>query len=526
MTVPTGGGKTLASLNFALDHALRWGKQRVIYTAPFTSIIEQTADVFRAALDDDNAILEHHSNFDWDKQIPKEDDSEGEGREGLAKLRRDAENWDAPIIVTTAVQLFESLFARRTSRCRKLHNIANSVIILDEAQTMPVHLLRPCMAALDELARNYGASIVLCTATQPALRIADGALPRGKNGQIEGFDIDAARELAPRPVELYQTLKRVTVEWRKAETDDATIAARFAEAPQMLCIVNNRRHARELFEQVAGLDGARHLTTLMCARHRRKVLADIREDLSNKRPVRLIATSLIEAGVDVDFPEVWRAATGLDSIAQAAGRCNREGKLDTAGRVVVFEAAGHKNPPVIQAFWQAGRAALRQAEANGHDPLGLEAVHAYFNELYFQKGHEALDAASLDGLPFRIIPEIEHTARELAFPFASISDAFRMIDDVMEPVLIPYDDEARRLLDALEAAPVPPAGTLRKLQQYSVSIPKRAFETMLKVGAVQAIKPDAYGARFMRLVNDSLYHPEQGLDFNDPTWRSAECNVI
>ena len=525
-TVPTGGGKTLASLNFALDHALRWGKQRIIYVIPFTSIIEQTADVFRGALQDDGAILEHHSNFDWDKDAPRGDDKEGEGRNGLAKLRRDAENWDAPIIVTTAVQFFESLFARRTSRTRKLHNIANSVIVLDEVQTMPVHLLRPCMATLDELARNYGASVVLCTATQPALRLKDGALPVPKSGPAEGFSVDDDRELAPRPAELYKALKRVEVEWHQGETDDVTIASRFAELPQMLCIVNSRRHARELFERIIGFDGTRHLSTLMCAKHRRQVLAELREDLKAGKPVRLVATSLIEAGVDIDIPEVWRAATGLDSIAQAAGRCNREGKLNGHGRVVVFEAAGRKNPPAIEAFWAAGRTALRQAERRGADPLGLEAVHAYFTELYFAKRFEALDAATLDALPYPIIPAIRDAAREMTFPFASISDAFRMIDDEMVPVLIPFDQQAIELLDALEKPGLLPSGSLRKLQQYSVSVPRRALDALSRNGAVQPINPDAYGDRFLRLESTSLYHQSHGLDFDDPTFRSANDNVF
>ena len=256
---------------------------------------------------------------------------EGEGAGGLAKLRRDAENWDAPIIVTTAVQFFESLFAARTSRARKLHNLARSVIVLDEAQTLPIHLLRPCMAVLNELARNYGATIVLCTATQPALRRMDEALPRREGAAPAGFAVGQDRELAPRPGQLYADLKRVDVQWLESPTDDAEIAERFAVQDSMLCIVNSRAHARELFEAIRHQSGARHLTTLMCARHRREVLSGVRADLTMKQPVRLVSTTLIEAGVDVDFPEVWRAVAGLDSVAQAAGRCNREGALVNVG---------------------------------------------------------------------------------------------------------------------------------------------------------------------------------------------------
>lgn len=419
LTVPTGGGKTLTSLSFALEHALAHGLRRIVYVTPFTSIIEQTAQVFREEVGMGADVLEHHSNFDWDqREPPRKEDREGEGGDGLAKLRRDAENWDAPIIVTTAVQFFESLFAARTSQARKLHNLAKSVIVLDEAQTLPVRLLRPCMAALDELARNYGASVVLCTATQPALRKQDAALPK-KPGQISapGFDIGEERELAPRPRGLYEELKRVEVEWRREPVEDAEIVARFTERDRMLCIVNTRAHARALFGAIDHLSGAHHLTTLMCARHRRKVLAQVRVDLANKRPVRLVATSLIEAGVDVDFPEVWRAAAGLDSIAQAAGRCNREGRLDGLGKTVVFEPAARKAPSSIEAFYDAARPVLRAPA----DPLGLDAIHRYFHELYFEQGYEALDAARLNGLRYPILREIEDTQRDLDFPFARIA---------------------------------------------------------------------------------------------------------
>mgnify|MGYP001279789714 CR=1 FL=1 len=240
LTVPTGGGKTLTSLSFAMQHAAAHGLRRIIYIIPFQSIIEQTAAIFREQVGLGDAVLEHHSSFDWDRDRPKSDDEEGEGVAGLDKLRRDAENWDAPIVVTTAVQFFESLFAARTSKARKLHNLAKSVIILDEAQSIPVHLLRPCMAAIDELARNYGATVILCTATQPALRTQDEALPKSGKSALEGLTIPDDRELAPDPRGLYEQLKRVNVEWRREPVSDGEIAERFAARPQMLCIVNSR----------------------------------------------------------------------------------------------------------------------------------------------------------------------------------------------------------------------------------------------------------------------------------------------
>ena len=521
LTVPTGGGKTLTSLQFALEHARRHGLRRVIYVIPFTSIIEQTAAVFRDALGTDD-ILEHHASFDWDREAPATgDDREREGREGLAKLRRDSENWDAPIVVTTAVQFFESLYTHRRRGARKLHNIAGSVIVLDEAQTLPVPLLRPCMAALEELALNYGSSVVLCTATQPALRQCDGALPAG----VRGFAIDEERELAPDVRGLFAALHRVDVKWRDEPVADAEIVARFAEQPRMLCIVNSRAHARALYEAIADEEGARHLTTLMCARHRRMVLEKVREDLKDKRPVRLVATSLIEAGVDVDFPEVWRAAAGLDSIAQAAGRCNREGKLPV-GRTVVFEPAEAGVPRAMRLFYEAARPVLR----GGDDPLGLDAVRAYFRELYFRKGADALDAATLDGERFAILPSIEHGVRPrdafpFAFPFADIGQAFRMIEQTMDPVLVPYDDEAKAALEILEHAERPPAAVLRTLQQYTVPVPSKARAAMLAHHVAYAIKAEAYGDRFIATRDLTLYDRQMGLRLDDPTYRSAEDNV-
>lgn len=517
MTVPTGGGKTLASLAFALDHAVHHGLDRVIYVIPYTSIIEQTAAIFRDALKDDTGdspdVLEHHGNVDWDAAETLVE------RDILSKLRRAAENWDVPVVVTTAVQFFESLHASRTSRCRKLHNLVNSVIVLDEAQTLPVALLRPCMAAIDELARNYGVSVVLCTATQPALRAMDGF--KG------GFAIDEARELAPDPEALYRALKRVTVEHVGAKTD-AEIADRFAGQPQMLCIVNSRRHAQALYDTIRDLPGARHLTTLMCPAHRRQVLAEVRMELAAGRPVRLVSTSLIEAGVDVDFPEVWRAENGLDSIAQAAGRCNREGKA-TAGRTIVFASADHKRPAMFNQQVQAMEAAVR---AHPGDALGLAAVHDYFRQLYWSKGDDYLDAAKLDGQPYPILKRLRNSLgadATLITPYDSVARAFRMIDDPGKPVIVSWrggEDagEIDQLVATLRSAPVPPGRTLRRLQQYTVTIPERSYGEMLSVHAIQPVAADKYAERFMLVQDVGLYAQATGLSldpFGGEAWSAA-----
>ena len=299
---------------------------------------------------------------------------------------------------------------------------------------------------------------------------------------------------------------------------------RFTEQSQILCIVNSRAHAKALFDAIGDLDGAIHLSTLMCPLHRRAVLQSVRERLAAQRPVRLVATSLIEAGVDVDFPEVWRAAAGLDSIAQAAGRCNREGRRD-AGRVVVFEPAVAKAPRALQAFWQATRPVIRAHD----DLLGLEAVRAYFQELYWQKGEAALDATTIDGR-VGVLAAIRERSREFAFPFRTIAEAFRLIDDVMEPVIVPWrgdpgEQEAAHTLRRVSAMQRPLGRDLRRLQQYTVSIPKRSRDAWLAMGALRPLHP-ALGDNLLCFDDLAHYREATGLDIADLGQRSAESNMI
>ena len=505
LTVPTGGGKTLSSLAFALEHALRHGQQRVIYVIPFTSIVEQTADVFRRALSDGpfdpaDVVLEHHSAFDEDRM--------GQ-REARAKLRLAMVNWDAPIVVTTAVQFFESLFANRPSRCRKLHNIANSVVILDEAQTLPLNLLLPCVSAIDELARNWRSSIVLCTATQPALQARQG-FNRG---------LDRVREIAPNPKRLYDHLRRTRIR-HAGELDDAQLKERLLRARQVLCIVNTRRHARELFEALRVTPGSFHLTTAMCARHRHEVLGEIRERLRGGHPVRLVATSLIEAGVDVDFETVFRAETGLESIIQAAGRCNREGRSET-GNVYVFEPApapGRAPGPELAQFASVARSVLRRHE----DPQSLAAVTDYFREVYWIKGPE-LDA-------HRILARLNERRASLDFPFETIAHQFRLISSDMVPVIVRYagrsskDRIVERLLEELRRVERP-GRIARRLQRYLVPVPRLIRERLLAAGAVSIIRPDDFAEQFVVLRNTDLYRHDTGLIWHDPEYLSAEALV-
>ncbi|MCU7926130.1 MAG: CRISPR-associated helicase Cas3' [Candidatus Thiodiazotropha sp. (ex Dulcina madagascariensis)] len=498
LTVPTGGGKTLTSMAFALDHALKHQLRRVIYVIPFTSIIEQNAKVFRDLFGEfgNDIVLEHHSAFD---------DAGFDWREETKdKLRLAMENWDAPIVVTTAVQFFESLFADRSSKCRKLHNISGSVIILDEAQMMPQKLLRPTMAAIDELARNYNCSVVLCTATQPALLRSD----EFHNG------FQNVREIAPDPARLYRKLDRVTVRHIGIQTDE-DLAERIAGNIQILIIVNNRRHARALFELTDGGDSHYHLTTLMCAKHRKMILEEIRIKLKSGEPCKVISTSLIEAGVDVDFPMVMRAEGGLDSVAQAAGRCNREGgRAKEDSELLIFITPDWKAPPELE---QAA-ACMRQVVRNhSGDLLASEAIKAYFRDLFWRND------AQLDSK--KILNVHRDHCQCLSFPFQNIARDYRIIESHLHPIIIPYDSEAEKWIERLHHAEF--VGRIAgKLQQYLVQVPKQAFIVLKTAGVIVAIQPERFGDQFWKLNNQGIYDEAAGLNWENPTYIKAEATVI
>lgn len=498
LTVPTGGGKTFTSMAFALEYAKRHGMRRVIYVIPFTSIIEQNAAEFRKAFGElgEQAVLEHHSTFD-DGKLQNEATKD--------KLRLASENWDAPIVVTTAVQFFESLFADRSSRCRKLHNIAGSVIILDEAQMLPLNLLLPIMQAIKELAQNYRCSVVMCTATQPAVQ--------AENGFYRGFE--NVREIAPKPTALFDKLRRTSVQHIGTQTD-ADLLAKLGEHPQMLVIVNNRRHARSLYDQAKYLEGTFHLTTLMCAKHRSQKLDEIRGRLKNGKPCRVIATSLIEAGVDVDFPLVMRAEAGLDSVAQAAGRCNREGKRPSENSFVWIFAPEEqwKAPPEL-----AAQAAVMRltADSFSDDLLSTQAVAAYFAELYQLKGSE------LDNK--KILKMHNDAGQSLDFPFQTIADKFRMIESHMQPLIIPFDVDAENLISNLHHADHI-GGLLRKLQPYTVQIPEKALAALYKAGRIEPINEKNFGKQFYTLIGLDLYDEVAGLSWEDMEFLKGESLVF
>lgn len=501
LTVPTGGGKTLASLGFALDHARAHGHSRIIYAIPFTSIVDQTAEIFRGILGNEN-VMEHHSAIDEEKS---------DTRESGDKLKLAMEDWAAPVIVTTNVQLFESLFAARPSRARKVHNIANSIIILDEAQTIPRHLLKPCMRMLDELALNYGCSIVLCTATQPALdqRRLEGGLP------LEG------RELAPDPHGLAQKLRRTCIIHAGPMTNDALIAKLEAQ-PQALVIVNSRKHALELFREAeaAGLSGLVHMTTRQYAAHRRQILTDVRNRLKGAQPCRLIATSLIEAGVDVDFPNVWRAEAGLDSIIQAAGRCNREGRrLTEESLVSVFSTPDYTTPAEIAGLIGDMKRVIDKYD----DLLSLDAIEDYFGEVYWRLGER------LDGKEKKkaILPRFSVSGRGTDFAFRSVAEDFQMVESGMVPVIVARDEASKKAESQLGVESISTTSLARKLQAYCVQVPPKARDLLIRNGHVSFVRPDLRGDQFAVLNRDSrIYLQDVGLLWEDAEYLALESAII
>lgn len=477
LTVPTGGGKTLASLSFALEHAATHGMDRVVVAIPFTSITEQSADAYRTALSDESSIvLEHHSAFD-DALLVSRRRASGAGSRAIFREtswnRLASENWDAPLVVTTTVQLFESLFSNRSGRCRKLHRLARSVIVLDEAQTVPVRYLDAILDVLKTLVRDYGASVVLCTATQPAW----GPAVLGARG------ISAMHEIYPAHREAFSALRRVRVQWPSSlePTPYEKIARELAARDDAMAIVHLRDDARTLctlVDEVVGDDRCVHLSALMCAEHRRAVLRSVRERKSRREPVRLVATQLVEAGVDLDFAVVFRAMAGLDALAQAAGRCNREGLLGVEGgllRVFVAETDPPRGP--LQDGLAVARTMLAIAQSEGRtlDLFDPEIVREYFTRYY--------RATSTD-----------HDKREIqalraAWDFATVAEQVRIIDEWAVPVVVPWG-EGPSLLTGLQRAidaGAPPGRWLRKLQGYSVNVRRDLVDKWLKEAKVVAV---------------------------------------
>jgi CRISPR-associated endonuclease/helicase Cas3 len=486
LTVPTGGGKTLSSLAFALTHAVAHQRRRVIYAIPYTSIIEQTADIFGAIFGAEN-LVEHHSQFD------------GEPTRETHRSRLACENWDAPLVVTTNVQLFESLFAARTSRCRKLHNIAGSVIVLDEAQLLPPAFLQPILDVLRLLVEHYGVTLVLCTATQPALtdlRRFDG------RGDVPGLPL--ATEIVDDRDRLYAALERVQVHWPDDLLAPAVVtdlAARLAREDCVLAIVATRAAAVELVHAIDRETGDHetvHLSASMCGAHRSAVIAQVRDRLKARqdgrdpRPLRVVSTTLVEAGVDVDFPVVYRALAGLDSIAQAAGRCNREGRM-LRGHVHVFVAPIPRPLTTVARGAESTRSVLATQPANVLAPASFEN---YFRRFY---GQLDLDAKQISS-------RLKEGAVTLEIAFRSVADDFRLVEDeAVVSVIVPYAGLSEAMLDMLQHGRVD-RWLMRKAQRYMVNVRRDVAQRWLASGDIDE---PVSGIHVLR--TDTLYHPRLGL---------------
>ena len=475
LTVPTGGGKTLSSVLWALHHAVKNNLQRIIIAIPYTSIIVQTASVLKGIFGDEN-VLEHHSD------INIEDVDDEELRE---KMQLATENWDYPIIVTTNVQFFESLFSNKRSDCRKLHNIVKSVVILDEVQTLPLAFYKPIVKTLDTLMRVFGTSVLFTTASQPIL-----------TGKIEGANpivsfnaLTNVKEIIPAKAQLHDRLRRVKLEFMDGSQSYDEIANKLSEFNCVLCIVNTRRDAKEIFCRLPD-EGIRiHLSRMMCPAHVSESILRVKEALkcASGEPIRVVATQLIEAGVDIDFPVVFRQEAGLDSILQAAGRCNREGK-QTICTTYVF-SLGKEHPLPRGFISQTNNARLNMG--NQHDWFAPEAMNSYFKQLHSRIDN--FDEKQIQELLYKPKCEFEEAAKK-----------FHLIDDNTVSVIINWKDSLSLYRQLSSQGPT--YSLMKQLTKYSVNVRERDFKLLQETGAVEEPFKNIYV-----ITNKIFYKEDVGL---------------
>ena len=470
LTVPTGGGKTVSSLAFALQHACSYGKERIIYVIPYTSIIEQNAAVFRRILGDE-AVLECHSNVHYD------DNDE------FKPMQLAAENFDKPVVVTTNVQFFESLFSNKSSKCRKVHNLANSVIIFDEAQMLPNPYLRPCVSAMAELAVNYNSTIVLCTATQPSLQ---KFFPNNVN----------IREICPDVQEQFSFFQRTKVS-NLGKIDEQELMQRLEQEKSVLCILNNRKRVQKIYSQLRGAD-VFHLSTYMYPEHRKRKLEEIRDRLRSGERCVVIATSLVEAGVDLDFQQVYRELAGVDSVVQAAGRCNREGKRSLEeSRTYVFQ---FKETMPLSAEQRQPIEVAKMVSEQFEDISSLESIKSYFTQLHYIKG-DGLDQK-------RIIESFEKGVRTGNYPFASVAKEFRLIEENTKQIFIGKEESSREVEERLRLGERT-RPLLRKISRYSIQVYEGDFEKLRSAGYLEELDTE-----IALLRNHEKYMDDMGMEMD------------
>lgn len=453
LTVPTGGGKTLSSLVWAINHAICHDKKRIIIAIPYTSIIVQTAQTLRTIFGAEN-VLEHHSNISYESLCDIEDKDENK----LAQqMKLATENWDYPIIVTTNVQLFESMYSNNPTPCRKLHNLCNSVLILDEVQTLPTDFLQPIVNALKTYQRLFGMSVLFTTASQPVLEGKhQGTLPR-----ITLDGIDKISEIIPVGFNLHDKLRRVNLHFDDNQSSYEEIAERIAQYDRVLCIVNSRRAAKEVFDRLPADDCNYHLSRLMCPLHIRETLSEIIKKLDDpqKPMVRVVSTQLIEAGIDIDFPIVFRQEIGLDSILQAAGRCNRNG-INKQGDVTVFSL----NEDFLSSYMENSNNARKRLQ-KASDWFSPNTMKAYFLKLY--KGY----TKTFDNI--NIKKKLESPQY---YQFKTAGTDFKMIDEKTKSVVVNYGD-AKSLVNQIKQFGAK-YELVKALGQYTVNLSKHNYDML------------------------------------------------
>lgn len=487
LTVPTGGGKTISSIVWAVNHAIKNNKKRIIIAIPYTSIIVQTAAVLKSIFGENN-VLEHHSNANFEQC---------KDAQLRHQMKLATENWDYPIVVTTNVQLFESMFSNKPSTCRKLHNLSNSILILDEVQTLPTDFLQPIVDALKCYQKHFGMSVLFTTASQPILSgVIEGCNPRATFSGIEKIN-----EIIPIEMKLHNSLRRVELKINdKGKTYDE-IAAELFQYEKVLCIVNTRRDAKELYNRLSD-DFTLHLSRMMCPAHIRKTIEDIKTNLrKGTSKIRVIATQLIEAGVDIDFPVVYRQEAGLDSILQAAGRCNREGKLEIC-TTYVFSLS--KERPLPRGFMQDGNTARKSLEPES-DWFAPNTMTSYFKQLYCRR--ETFDKKK--------IKDYLYKPREMYFETAARE--FRLIDDTSIPIIVNWGN-SMELVEQLKSEG-PSYQLMKALGQYSVGLRQNDFKTLLQTGQIAKVLEGIY------VIEDRAQYNEKVGLLTDNRWLEETWTV-
>lgn len=474
LNMPTGSGKTLCSIRAALKTAIENKKKRIIYVIPYVSIIEQTAKVFEDIFGDVLPVLQHHSNYDFD-----DDKNEDENEITSEKLKRSCENWDAKLIVTTNIQFFESLYHYKGRRLRKLHNLADSVIIFDEIHMLPIDYIQPCLRAIGYVTKYLNSTAILMSATMPNY---DKFMERYMSGvKIEN---------AVKDTSLFNVFDKCRYEYI-GKCELASLAEKAQEYDNALIIVNKRKTARELYDMCSG--NKYHLSTYMTPLHRSEIIAKIKEDIKNGINTTVISTSLIEAGVDLDFKAVFREIAGIDNILQSGGRCNREGKMDM-GDVFVFETDGgnyqtkKKSDIIIRA--NITRNLFEEFENISTD----KCIKEYYGRLlnYKEKKIEENTITAIMGNDLRID----------GIPFRTYAESFNFIDNQVIGIVIPCD-ENRGLIKELKDGKL---SVKRNLQRYSASVNKDEFKELFQIGIIETLD-----CGVCILANTDYYKSDVGL---------------